>query len=154
VSIVGGVYESRSISIGSSSDSGIIYRNGTSYTSVNGSSAATTGYPYYRDTGTVKNTLSVTSIGIFFEPEFRWTTGPADGYGFHGFISLYTEVIWQKVTNTFDYSGTGRADTMYAPNLSTLYTAPYKESSTSADFRSHYVGLGFPILVKTKIFAM
>ena len=150
LSILAGVYEGKSISTGSSSDSGLVYRDGTSYIP---SASNNNMFPYYQDTGTIKNTVSITSMGIFLSPQLRLTTGPAEDFGLHMFVSFYTEVLWQKVNNSFDYSGTNRAQTLYA-DTPALYHYPFKENSLSADYRSHYVGFGMPLLIRNKIFTL
>jgi hypothetical protein len=150
LSILGGVYEGKSVSTGSSSDSGLIYRDGSSYIP---STANNGQFPYYQDTGTIKNTVSITSMGIFLSPQLRLTRGPADGYGLHLFVSFYTEVLWQRLTNSFDYSGTGRLQTLYA-DTPAIYRYPFKEGSFNSDYRSHYWGFGVPMLVRNSIFSL
>lgn len=74
----GGVYESKSSSFSTSSDSGIIYRDGTSYLPQYDTSSQSNTYRYYRDTGSIITTTDVQSIGIFFSPHLRLTNKRTD----------------------------------------------------------------------------
>jgi hypothetical protein len=141
----GGVYESKSTSISTSSDSGLIYRDGTSFLFDSaGPSPNLQGYRYYRDTGSFTTTTNVQSIGILFSPHLRLDRRRADDNGFHVFASAYFEMLWQRVTSSFDYSKTGRDTTYFASSPAEVAKQNYKESSLNADYRSQYIGLGLP----------
>ncbi|HWB27904.1 MAG TPA: hypothetical protein VG738_20670 [Chitinophagaceae bacterium] len=142
MSFTGGVYESKSTSLTSTSDSGIIYRDGRSFIKTN------QGYPYFRDTGSVKTTSSVTSIGVFLSPHLRLNNLAADSNGFHIFLSLYLEMLWQRVHSSFDYSSTGHDTTYYAQSAADINHYYYKENAVDMDYRSHYFGIGLPIYIK------
>ena len=143
LSFSGGFYESKSTSSLNSSDSGLIYRDNTSFFADSNNN-----YPYYRDTGTFNTTASVRSIGLFFSPQYRLDKTPADVNGFHWFLSFYAEMLWQRVNVTHDYQNLHRAQTMYALNKDTLYNVRYKEYEKEYDYRSHYFGIGLPIYIK------
>jgi len=142
ISFTGGVYESKSSSVSASSDSGIIYRNGSSYNSI-----PNKGYPFYRDTGSVKSTATVQSIGLFFEPLLLLTNKESKENGLHIYLSSYLEMLWQRVNTTFSYPS-GHTDTLYDQNIGSIYLHNYKENTTSLDYRSHYFGFGLPIYIK------
>jgi len=140
LSFVGGVYESQSIGSSATSSAGIAYRSGNTFV---------------RDTGSVKANTGVKSIGILFSPHLKITNGKTDANGFHMFVSLYAELLWQTVTSTFDYSKAAK-DTAIAvlPPGKTIANYPYKEGSVSYDSRSHYIGLGLPVYIKENEFTL
>ena len=142
-SFSGGFYESKSTSSLNSSDSGLIYRDNTSFFADSNNN-----YPYYRDTGTFNTTASVRSIGLFFSPLYRLDKTSVDVNNFHWFLSFYAEMLWQRVNVSYDYNNLHRAQTMYAPNKDTLYNVRYKEYEKEYDYRSHYFGIGLPIYIK------
>jgi hypothetical protein len=149
-SIIGGAYESLTSSSASSSDSGIVYRDNSSYTF----SAANQGFPVYHDTGSVTVTSVTRNIGLIFEPAVRLTDRPAKLNGAHVFASLYTELLWQTVTTSTDYSK------LFRDASQTQYVDPYmlykyrfkQDSSAKNDFRSYYFGLGMPLYLKRNSF--
>jgi len=147
VAILGGVYESKTISSALTSDSGIVYRDGRSY--IQDSSGR---YPLFRDTGTVSATTTTTNVGIFFSPQLRLTNGDADQNGLHLFVSFWAEMLWQTVTTSFDYSHLDTVakgvTTTYVHSLDSLNKYGAKAQSVKQDFRSHYLGIGLPIFLK------
>jgi len=147
LSFTGGVYESKSSSVSASSDSGFVYRNGNTYVY----NTAHNGYPVYRDTGMVNTTTSVQTVGLFVSPHFLLTSTPSKQNGFHLYLSVYAEMLWQRVTSTFDYSK-ANIDTVYYKTSLTgpngAYRYNYKENTINLDYRSHYFGLGLPIYIK------
>jgi hypothetical protein len=138
LSFTGGVYESQSVSTRSTASSGIAYRD------IN---------TVHRDTGSVNATTSVKSIGILFSPHLRLTNGKTDANGYHMFLSFYSEILWQTVKSSFDYSKLGKDSIIAVANRPMdISKYPYKESTVSYDFRSHYMGLGFPVYIKENEF--
>lgn len=147
LSILGGVYESKS-SIGTvSSDSGLLYRDGRSYIS----DSTGTRFPVFRDTGILNATVTSTNVGLFFSPQYRLSHSPADSNGFHIFLSLWTEQLWQTIRTSYDYSKLSSPaaanTTLYVPKEDVfLYRS--KTEKQVEDFRSHFFGLGMPMYLK------
>ncbi|HEY0245600.1 MAG TPA: hypothetical protein VGC01_08565 [Mucilaginibacter sp.] len=147
LSFTGGVYESQSISTGSRADSTFNYKNGAS--TIYNQNGTIHGYQYYTDTGSIKSTTQVKSIGIFFSPHLRLTNGKTDENGLHLFFSLYAELLWQRVSTTLDYSKTNLTATIPLDSTKTIPSGiPYKQQSFNLDYRSHYYGLGLPVYIK------
>jgi|GEM_PF-4515636 len=145
-SFTGGVYESKSISSSSTSDSGFVYKDASSL-----KLAANGKYPYYRTRGPIKSTTEVKSIGLVFSPFFRLTKEMSETEGFHLYASVYLEMLWQRVKTRNDYTGTTLDSTLYETNESSIfYNHNFKEDELSADYRSHYFGAGLPIYIKHK----
>jgi hypothetical protein len=133
LSFIGGVYEAQSVSAGATTSQGILYR---------------TTDKVYQDTGVVKATTSVKTIGILFSPMVRLNRGKVEDNGFHIFGSVYTELVWQTIKSDFNYDNVGRyGDSLfvYKPVINKI---PFREKNTSYDFRSSYLGLGFPMYIK------
>lgn len=149
LSFTGGIYESRSSSTSTLSDSGITYRDNTSFIldSVNH-------YNYFRDTGTFKTVSAVKNIGLFFSPHLRLTRKLTEENGFHFFVSVYTEMLWQNVSVTYDYSELHHAQNKYftKDGIDSLYKIRFKEKESTYDFRSHYLGIGIPMYIKENNF--
>ena len=141
LSFTAGVYESQSTSSRSTSAAGIAYRDINSV---------------HRDTGGVGANTSVKSIGILFSPHLKLTNGQTDANGLHVFVSLYTELLWQTVSTSFDYSKMAKKDSIISsanfPSGKNISSYPYKENTVNYDFRSHYFGLGIPIYIKESQF--
>ncbi len=151
ISFTGGVYETKSTNIIASSDSGLIYRDGRSYLFNNNSNPR--GYPYFRDTGAFKASSVISNLGIFFSPHYRLNKVHTETNGFHWFVSLYLEMLWQKIHTSFDYANV-KTDTVYhTASLDTIYNIPFKESALRQDYRSQYIGIGVPIYIKDDKFS-
>lgn len=147
LSFVAGVYESQSVSLGSSLSDGFTYRDGTS--SVLDTVNKRNQYKFYTDTGKINVTTSVKSIGIMFSPQLRLTDGKLTDNGFHISASAYIELLWQRVSSTIDYSKTGRNTVNYATSKDSLIrNVPYREKEFNLDYRSHYFGVGAPIYIR------
>jgi len=137
LSFTGGVYEAQSVTLGSSSASGFNYRDGSS--TVPDTSFHTTPYQYYKDTGKIQSTTTIKSIGLLFSPQIRLTNTPTEEAGIHLYFSLYTEMLWQRVTSTLNYAQTAKTNTYQTGNLDSLLTnVPFKESEFDLDYRSQY----------------
>jgi hypothetical protein len=152
-SIIGGAYESLTSSTGSSSDSGVIYRNNVSFTL----DPTHNGYPVYRDTGTVTISAVTHNIGLFFEPAIRLTDLPANHNGAHMFVSFYNELLWQTVTTSNDYSHLARDSSLthYLPTPDSLKYYHFRQnSSVTDDFRASYLGFGFPFYLKRNAYTL
>ncbi len=154
LSFTGGVYESKSSSLAAGSDSGIIYRDATSYSPLLDTTSNSIYYRYYRDTGSVKTTTNVQSIGIFFSPHWRLSRRSTSDYGFHMYGSFYLEMLWQRVNVDYDYANTKRDSVYRVATLGETYSYPFKEHKTSFDYRTQYVGLGLPIYITEKAFSL
>lgn len=152
VSFTGGVYESKSSSFSSGSDSGYIYRDGSSYNPIEDSQTNSSYYRYYRDTGSVTTTTEVQSIGIFFSPHWRLSQKSSDEYGFHMYTSLFFEMLWQRVNSKYDFSNTGRDSVYRVNNMGEIYNYPFKENNTSYDYRTQYIGIGLPMYITHNLF--
>lgn len=151
ISFMGGAYESLTSSSAGSADSGIIYRDNSSYTF----NATRNGYPAYHDTGVVTVTAATKNIGLFFAPAVRLSEIPADHNGAHIFISLYSELLWQTVTMSNDYSKLVRDSSLirYLPDTAHINRYRYKQNaSTTSDYRTTYIGLGVPFYLKRKAY--
>jgi len=142
LSLFGGVYESKTISTEESNSSNLRYLDNSVF------NPPDTIAIVHRDTGKITKTTSINNLGIFFEPQMRLTNKLADQNGFHIFLSLWTEIVWQKVATNFDYSNTGRysSDTVKIASLPQNVT--YKVASFNSDYRSHYLGMGLPLYFK------
>jgi hypothetical protein len=149
ISILGGVYEAKSISSNISSDSGLVYRDGRSYIKDTNNT-----YPIFRDTGTLSATTTVTSVGLFFSPQLRLTNGSADDDGLHVFVSIWAEMLWQTVSTSYDYSqlkgASGANIDTSVSGIAAVNKYNPKSPIRKSDYRSHYFGVGFPIYLKEK----
>jgi len=137
LSFTGGVYESQSVSNSSTLSSGVIYRTADSL---------------YHSTGPTTATTSVKTIGILFSPHLKLTNGKTDENGLHVFFSVYLEMLWQTINSTFAYPKDSLNLAKNTPPETNINAFPYKESSVTNDFRSHYMGIGLPIYIKEKDF--
>lgn len=150
LSFTGGVYESQSQSVSSSSNTKFRFKGSTS--PVLDSSGKITSYTSTLDTGLLTSTTSVKRVGLFFSPHLKLTNGRSDENGIHVYFSLYGEMLWQRITTNIDYS---KQKTVYTVSDTTPAfdaTASDKIPSVSFDFRSHYLGLGIPIYIKESDF--
>lgn len=141
LSIMAGIYESRSIGSESGS-SAVTYQDNRSLTPDTANR-----YAVFKDTGTITQTTSITNLGLFFSPQIRITNGSANSDGFHVFASLWTEVIWQRSETLFDYSKTSNLRTMHVKEDSLIYFEK-KQTKAAQDYRTHYLGLGLPMYLK------
>jgi hypothetical protein len=142
ISFTGGVYESQSVSLSSTADMPYTYKN---YNPI------TQKYAGYRDTGSISTTTSIKNIGLFFSPQVRLTNGKVEENGVHLFISIYTEMLWQRITSSFNYPPPTAALTAL-PDSTNLSKFSSKQSSLSLDYRSQYYGIGIPVYIKHKDF--
>ena len=163
LSFTGGVYETKSSSFSASSDSGLLYRNSASLTPTVTTNPSGLKYQYSRDTGSFVTTTDVQSIGIFFSPHLRLTDKKVEENGLHIFLSVYAEMLWQRVKSGFDYSKVNHfedfnylIDSAHKGNSQEDFIKkyPYKETGISYDYRSHYYGIGLPIYIKENNFSL
>jgi hypothetical protein len=145
LSILGGVYESKNITSDLSSDKGLVYRDGLSYIN-----DPTKGYPIFSDTGNINATVTSTNVGLFFSPQIRLTNRPSDEDGVHIFLSLWTEMLWQRLETNYDYSklNSVSGNTTYVQTIDAVNLYSTKLQKSIQDYRSHYFGLGLPIYFK------
>jgi hypothetical protein len=140
-----GIYESKASSYSNSSDNldAIQYYDTTSFSTLFDNKAAR-----YTDVGRIKTRVQSQNVGAFFSPQVRLNRGPADNNGAHIFLSLYTELQWQHIENTFDYSQLKRiaVDTV---DIKGLESIPSKTETTTFNIFSHYEGFGLPVYIKT-----
>ena len=138
LSFVGGVYESQAVSTTTTSSGGVRYRTTDSI---------------YRDTGIIKASTSVKSIGILFSPMLRLNSVKTEANGFHIYTSLYLELLWQTVRSDFDYKDAGRFGSAM-PSTLDIERYPYREKAINYDFKSSYYGIGLPLLLKDNSFSL
>jgi hypothetical protein len=103
--------------------------------------------PVFRDTGILGTSTVSRNIGLFFSPQVRLTNNTANADGFHVFASVWIEMLWQRISTTYDFSKVGRLDTIYVPN-NQIRQLPSKPSTVERDIRSDYFGLGLPMYYK------
>jgi hypothetical protein len=150
ISFTGGVYETKSLEVNAVSDSGLVYRDGRSYIFNNTQG----GYPVFRDTGKVTTNSTISNLGIFFSPHFRLNRLVTNENGFHWYVSVYAEVLWQRINTTFVYDNTKQAQIYYTAKTDSLYKIPFKEFAKTQDYRTQYLGFGLPLYIKENNFAL
>ncbi len=149
-----GVYESKAISIIGNDEIGIReYYTKNSQTLVN-PKVKPGEYGGFRDSARIKSSQVVRNLGLFLSPQLRLTNGSANKDGLHLFVSLWIELQWQRVQLDKEYTGLTRIDTFSIPKSSLYkYTLDIGNqtnsiSTNTVDLRSHYYGIGLPILFK------
>lgn len=145
--LFGGVYEDKTISskiVFNSIDQHYYDFNSYRPTKYKGK----TGYPIFKDTGAVSATTTVNNLGLFFSPQLRITNSPAESNGIHVFVSLWLEMVWQRIKSNYNYLKSGKIDTMVLGTIDSLKMYSPKIPSEDADYRSHFFGVGLPIYFK------
>lgn len=131
ISFTAGVYESQAVSTSASASNGFVYQ---------------THDTVLRNFGVVKASSTIKTIGIAFAPLLRINAGKTDANGFHWFFNfLYSELLWQTIATNFTYPSS-KDTILIKKQVSSLY--PFKETNKNYDFRSHYLGIGFPLYIK------
>ncbi len=103
-----GVFESKAVSTAfNSNPQSIAYTTSRSLSHPSRDSAY-----LFKDTGEVKLNQQIRNIGLFFSPQIRLSRGSANEDGMHFFVSGWFEIQWQQISNTYDYSGLKRLDSM------------------------------------------
>jgi hypothetical protein len=146
--IFAGVYESKTISIAANDGLGVKeYFNAKSLNLKQGDSVG-----LFRDSARVKTSQVVRNLGLFLSPQVRLSRGSADADGLHFFASLWIELQWQRAQLVKEYSNLSRFDTAYIPNSQLFKYETESGNNVSVtntlDFRSHYYGMGLPILFR------
>lgn len=142
LSILGGIYESKSLSNETNDNTTLEYIDNRSL-----SPDTANRYAVFRDTGSITNNSTISNIGLFFSPQVRLTEGSANSDGFHVFASAWFEIIWHHVSTTIDYSKTSGYKTTWVKQDSLVYFSR-KVQKTEEDYRSQYIGLGLPMFLK------
>lgn len=101
----------------------------------------------FNDTGAVTATRQARNIGLFFTPQFRFTSGSSDKNGLHLFASAYFEILWQNIEINYDYSATARRNIETRPMVD-LSKYGLRQDKRSFNIYSHYEGVGMPIYFK------
>lgn len=143
-----GVYESKSITTNTES----AYYNGafanhTAYIPGRRDSAR-----LFYDTGVISNVQTIRNVSLFFSPQLRLSYHSANDDGLHIFTSLWMELQWQRVSNALDRSKLGKLDSTlikYSDVSNPAYNTQV-ETRKETDIRSHYFGLGLPIVYREK----
>lgn len=142
LSILAGIYESRSVS-GQSSDTTLLqFKDGRSMIPDTANR-----YSVFRDTGAISLTTTVNSLGLFFSPQVKLTRKDANADGFHVFASLWFEIIWQHINTKYDYTKMSNLSTLKVNEVQ-LSDYEKKVTETNLDYRSQYIGLGLPMYIK------
>ena len=140
-----GVFESKAVStVFNSNPQSIAYTTSRSLSHPSRDSAY-----LFKDTGEVKLNQQIRNIGLFFSPQIRLSRGSANEDGMHFFVSGWFEIQWQQISNSFDYSGLKRIDSIPIP-LTQLGAYSVLKNSTSYEVYTHYEGIGLPVFFQEK----
>ena len=157
--IFAGVYESKTIS-NTSNDS---FSSKTFYSkeslkvtnATNPNKVKPGEFGVFKDSVRSETTQEVRNLGLFLSPQVRLTNGSANLDGLHIFASLWLELQWQRLQMVRSYRSINRMDTLSKPQsqlgqLEFLEGSEFsKKIDNKVDLKSHYYGLGFPLIVKS-----
>jgi len=139
IGIFAGVFESKALSSVNSSIAPRQYITSSSYAHPSNDSMYV-----FNDTGTVKRITTVSNIGLLLSPQLRLSNGSSNEDGLHFFAGYYGEIQWQHITNSTDFSATGRHDTL---TIDTARARNYNTLPVESKFNiyTHYLGINLPL---------
>lgn len=143
LAVFAGIYEAKSVT--NLQEQNYSFRNyyDTSSFLIN----ANDSFKIFKGVGQYTNTRVVKNVSLFFSPQIRLTNGSSNKDGFHLFLSLWTELQWQKITDDRSFSQLKKLDSLNIDINSLSNYDPTKFSKVT-DIRSHYLGIGFPVFFR------